>query len=151
MLCLNKIKYYLKLLYMSNKDFNKLTFSELRKELAYCNDKVKEKIIRTIMYNKYKEHILNKKIYIENKKSIVQDFKNIAHNNNDKYISKNEIYEKNNTNLNVIKNNIYNRDTTNNNLMQRMSNDIDIFSSKDIKKEFIPPYGNDSGDNYASF
>ncbi|QKF94068.1 hypothetical protein QKU48_gp0610 [Fadolivirus algeromassiliense] len=39
---------------------NKMTFSQLRNELALCNDPIKEKLIRNLMYIRYKQHINNK-------------------------------------------------------------------------------------------
>jgi hypothetical protein len=135
------------------KKINKLTFGELRKELAECNDSVKEQIIRKMMLIKYKHHIDKKKA------PPVFPFNDNDFNKLDKPKPVNIVsnHQSNTNRQQQPKINQYSRDISNNNLMDRLSNDIDINAIKNGKQPkptFIPPYSNINNNtdcNYATF
>lgn len=161
---------------------NKLTFGELRNELANCNDPVRQYIIRNLMLVRYKQHLANKEAQQQMKKDYRKNqIKKIKSKLKDKYTKKvnislepyddselfdhegieynDQVQEINNwegDNLNGIPE--YNKDKTNKNLMSRLQNDIDINRLKDntihnkkINKDFVPPFADETDDQYASF
>ncbi|MCJ7636446.1 MAG: hypothetical protein MUO21_03065 [Nitrososphaeraceae archaeon] len=169
---------------------NKLTFGELRNELANCNDPVRQYIIRNLMLVRYKQHLENKEVQQQMKKDYRKNqLKKIKKRIENKYVKKEhvslesfddseifdhdkelknindkvqELNELNNDNpwRDEILNNIpeYNKDKTNKNLMSRLQNDIDInrlkdntIHSKKINKDFVPPFADETDDQYASF
>lgn len=177
---------------------NKMTFHELRNELAYCGDnKVKEDLIRNIMFQRYQKHIelknqiehikqQKKQMYIDklkrqqekeykkrladekrkNKKIKEPEDDNISLDSTD-FINTGTIIKPMNE-LDDIDNNglfdkrditEYDRDLTNNNLVDRLNSDIDIRTKRNNGREnnnrkqidFVSPYANTPGDNYAPF
>lgn len=167
---------------MNNQEINRvnsMSFRELRNELANCgNNKMKENIIRHIMYIRYQKHI-ERKMLIEQQKQkhirtqmnkqkqndenmkmkAVQELKtddtddNISLNSNDfesnsKFKSENELDECDPRDIQE-----YDRDLTNNNIIERLNSDIDIRTERNKKIEYklIPPYSHDTGNNYAPF
>ena len=179
---------------------NKMTFHELRNELAYCgNNKVKEDLIRHIMFQRYQKHIelknqieyikqQKKQRYIEklkrqqekeykkrlayekknNQKLKEPDDDNVSLDSTD-FVNTGTIIKPMNELDDINGNGLfdkrditeYDRDLTNNNLVDRLNSDIDIrtkrntgrgISNKDKKQvDFVPPYADTAGDNYAPF
>lgn len=178
---------------------NNMTFHELRNELAYCgNNKVKEDLIRHIMYQRYKKHLETKnkmeQIKFQKKQKYLEKLKRQQEREIKKKLSMEKKRERKvhqqeekeddnlsfdssdfqETNRIIVPSNgfddfetnevfdkrditEYDRDITNNNLVNRLNNDIDIRNSRNRNKrvpnkiDFVPPYANNSGDNYASF
>ena len=158
---------------------NKLTFGQLRNELANCTDPVRQYIIRNLMYVRYTQYLEHK----ETQNQMKKDYKkNQISKIKKKIISKRKQKDKDKdkplelfdldelTNLDNLDeldnlNNLdnltqdqikeYNKDKTNRNIMNRLYNDIDINKMKDSKKkldnEFVPPFSTGSDDQYASF
>lgn len=151
---------------MSNK-INKMTFGELRNELANCTDPVKKEIIRNLMYIRYNQHLAKKeKIKKLKKEYRRKQIHKIKQKIEDKYklsdlekedsesdildindFQKEQKFEQEQEQENILYNNNeipkYNRDKTNTNLMKRLSNDIDINKMKDdniynLKKKIYP-------------
>jgi hypothetical protein len=148
---------------MANK-INNLTFRELRNELANCGDnKIKATIIRNIMYERYVQHMNYKQQYInklEQKRS--KKHNKQIHDQNNKQSNDVElltpddfdIISKESNNINEPnKKQEYGREAVNNNIISRLDGDIDIRNARNKKVEldFVPPYANTAGDNYASF
>lgn len=133
---------------------NNLTFGQLRNELANCNDPIKEKLLRNIMLIRYKQHLRNKTKYNVSNKT--NNYNQFPLNENDFELTPNintlnEVQENDDLydNRDI---NEYDRDLTNNNLMNRLNSDIDIYTKgmSKQKPDFIPPYINNVGDDYAS-
>ncbi|AYV76940.1 MAG: hypothetical protein Barrevirus4_24 [Barrevirus sp.] len=134
-------------------EVNKMTFAELRNELANCSDPVKQYIIRNLMMLRYKQHLENKELERNLKKKyqksqikkikrkLEKKYRNKSVNNpltNSDFIEPEETREEEDDNTNN-NNNMYNgtkineyiKDRTNNNLMNRLHNDIEINKMKD--------------------
>lgn len=136
----------------------KMTFGELRNELANSDDPVKKEIIRNLMYIRYNQHIAKKeKINQLKKENRKQQIHKIKKKVEDKYKSNtndtldldiDDLFEQEKkkekhivldeepeeityTQQTTPQIKEYNRDKTNNNLMKRLSNDIDINKIKD--------------------
>jgi len=166
---------------------NRLTFKELRNELANCkNNHVKESLVRHLMYIRYNQYIQKKneedRIKREHKKRQIEKIKKHVE---EKYkrkelvnnVKRDDIFDdiddedKNMASLSELVNEVveeeednlfdsrgiseYDRDFTNNNLMERLNSDITIRTNKPkiekSRKDIIPPYSNEPGDNYASY
>lgn len=128
---------------------NKMTFKELRAELAKCKgNPTKETAIRKLMYLRYCKHQLMK----QTRNS--QD-NNIGGNNANKVTEKTtDNFEFNSddfdgdSNDDIIE---YSKDLTNNHLMDRLNGDLEIKKIKRTNKEkYIPPYSNTPSGNYAT-
>ena len=153
-----------------NSEIGRMTFGQLRKELAYCNDPIKEKIIRHFMYLRYTQYV-NKKRQLDeinrlraqkaqkkkdpvNKPQEQIQVDDIASLDPDDFEVKpvagslNELEDELFDDRNVTE---YERDVTNNNLVKRLNSDIDIRTMGGKKKEFLLPYSDDVGGNYAPF
>ena len=157
---------------------NKLTFGQLRNELANCTDPVRQYIIRNLMYVRYTQYLEHKETQNQmkkdyKKKQISKIKKKIIskRKQQDKPLANLDGFDLDNidnldnldelTNLDNLDNltqdqiKEYNKDKTNRNIMNRLYNDIDINKMKDSKKkldnEFVPPFSTGSDDQYASF
>jgi hypothetical protein len=161
---------------------NKLTFKELRNELANCkNNPVRETLIRNLMYIRYNQHLHKKQQLIqlkkEHKKKQISKIKNkleekykrngdalnfddeIDFNENDFKTLKppfEPLNELDKTDELFDSRDIteYDRDYANNNLIERLNIDADLRKIKPKfknKNDFMTPYSNDSGGNYAPF
>lgn len=134
---------------------NKLTFGQLRNELANCNDPVRQYIIRNLMLVRYKQYLKNKELQHQMKKEyrkrqikkikskIESKYKNSksmepfddldlfdeidGNGNNDEIIH--DLMQNNDELPENIQE--YMRDKTNKNLRSRLHNDIDINRMKD--------------------
>jgi len=131
---------------------NNLTFKELRSELVLAKgDPLKEYLIRNLMLIRYNRHIHNKHQPIITKPIIKTQFNQIDVSDlvDDLMNDNQEIIEELHDNRPIVE---YERDKANNNLMERLNNDMDIRNTKINKKkpEFLLPYSNDPGENYAS-
>lgn len=183
---------------------NKMTFKQLRNELAKCDDPVKATLIRNLMYLRYSQHINKKKEienikkkkmekYIKREKRIINNMENQNTNKNidikdidikdidikDINIKDIDIKELLDDDLSIdpdqfeMKQNFYSlneldeldplvdkrditeyeRDMVNNNIAERLNSDIDIRTMRENKqkKEFVMPYSDNAGGNYAPF
>jgi hypothetical protein len=159
---------------------NKLTFSELRNELATCeNNPVKGLLIRKLMLMKYQQSIQKKKEKEHNKQMQNQMQRQMQLNRmreqmeskkpedaHEDIVFDSEDFDTapNLGPLNELDDpddlydtrNIkeYDRDIANNTLMDRLNSDIYIKTLKEKKEKphvIIPPYSNDICNNYALF
>ncbi|CAH6421824.1 Hypothetical protein KVN_LOCUS512 [uncultured virus] len=117
-------------------NIKKMSFKELKNELKNSeNYPVKNLIIRKIMKQKYLNHK-----YKQNNKTTEEITKN-ENFSNKQYQDVEDIYKKE-----------IQKDDINNNLLERLNSDIYIRKfAKPSKKDFIPPFANGSGDNFAPF
>lgn len=143
---------------------NKMTFNELRNELAKCDDPVKETLIRNLMYIRYKQHI-NKKIQIDEIKRrkmlrfMEQQKKKIETNTINNNSINDLLNDEDNLSLDpdefeikqtsdslnelddadelLDKRNIteYERDMVNNNIVERLNSDIDIRTMRETQQK----------------
>lgn len=135
---------------------NNLTFKELRNELAKSKgDPLREHLIRNLMFIRYNQHIQNKqkiqKVQVIKPKSDIKVpiDNNIVNLVDDLMNDNEEVISELHDTRDIIE---YERDKANNNLMERLNSDISIRTSKiKNKTEFLLPYENDPGHNYASF
>ncbi len=152
---------------LMNSEIGKMTFGQLRKELALCNDPIREKIIRHFMYLRYTQYV-NKKRQLEEinrlraekmmrKRKPVEPVKqsddHMSLDPDDFEVkpvagSLNELDGELFDDRDIAE---YERDVTNNNLVKRLNSDIDIRTMGVKKKEFLMPYSDDAGGNYAPF
>ena len=98
---------------------NKLTFGELRNELANCNNPVREKLIRNLMYVRYNQHLHKKQQLEQQKKEYKKrQIRQIKSKLEEKYKVKNENREnanKNNDFLDIDNNDDNDNDNDNDN------------------------------------
>lgn len=108
----------------------KMDFNDLKKELTNSkNSPVRDLVIRKIMKQKYLLHKKNNK-----KKTLDKE-------SNDNGVE--EIYKKE-----------IQKDYINNGLLERLNSDLYIrkkSNSVKNKKDFVPPFADDAGDNFAPF
>ena len=136
----------------------RMSFRELKNELAKCNNKEIELIIRKIMKDKAIRYKLRQKSIKNNE--IIDSILDDIETNSSKITSLNELDDYENDmeyqNINSSYKDEIAKDFVNNSLMERMNSELDIRNIKNIKrkcneKDFIPPFSDNSGDNFAPF
>jgi len=139
------------------KRINNMSFNELRDELTYCDNNIKELLIRKLMKDRYLRHIKKKELI--NKKKEKERIKNqiytntiITDDNNkiiediDDLFNDDELNKKDYNDDDLIDkkfNKQIERDAMNNNLMNRMNSELEIRNNKKNKnkdKNILPPY-----------
>lgn len=137
----------------NTKCINKMTFKELRAELAKCKgNPTKETAIRKLMYLRYCKHQLMKQARNSQDNNMITN--NIINNTNKIDEKTTDNFEFNSDDFNgdsdddIIE---YSKDLTNNHLMDRLNGDLEIKKIKRTNKEkYIPPYSNTPSGNYAT-
>ncbi len=129
---------------------NKMSFNELKNELHNCdNNKIKEKLIRELMFIKYQRHVIQQQ---ENNKKHQRIKNKIKHQSipTNEIIFDSDDFDDSDSDKRIIE---YNKDKTNNNLMDRMNSDMEIKQMKvsTNKKDIVKPFVNSSCDTYATF
>mgnify|MGYP005855511951 CR=1 FL=1 len=156
-----------------------MSFNQLKKELSYCkNNPSKELFIRNLMREKYIRYKKKKKNFEEknrrhisysntNESTTFNEINNLGNDTirsilndiEDPFPEENNRNPRNDFNLNKFEDkknpkfkDEVDKDFLNNNLMDRLNSDIDIRKIKARnKRDFVPPFSNDVGGEFAPF
>ena len=128
-----------------NKDLNKMTFRELKRELTQCNDPQRSMTIRVLMRNIYKN-------YIQHKQPASLTDEDLVNQILDEYKKKQYIPPDFGDDKKKFKEEIE-KDSLNNGLMNRLNGELHMRKNKNKNKQrdFLPPFGTANGSKYAPY